>query len=59
MILRPFLAALALGAALTACSDNGGGIDFHDNPGPGVAKDKGPLTLPPANLERGAPQSAN
>ena len=58
MILRHFLAALALGAALAACSD-GGGIDFHDNPGPGVAKDKGPLTLPPANLERGAPQPAS
>ena len=52
MTLRALLLALALGAALAACSSNGDGIDFHDNPGHGVAKENGPLTIPPANLER-------
>ncbi len=57
MTLRPLItalwAALALVAALAACSGNG--VDLHDNPGRGVSKDNGPLTTPPANLERGTP----
>ena len=47
-----FLAALYTAALLTlaACS----GIDLGDNPGREVARDTGPLTVPPPHLKDGA-----
>jgi hypothetical protein len=47
IIIRGTLIAIVL--SMTACS----GLDFGDRPGRDVAKESGPLTVPPAHLKDG------
>ena len=44
------------GALVAALLAVGGcaGVNLGDNPGPDVAKESGPLTIPPAHLQNGA-----
>jgi len=47
-------AVLAVGACSNAGAGMGdSGLDLHDNPAHGVAKEDGPLTIPPAHLKDG------